>query len=316
MPDKTSRTEEVAKYAENNGYDSAAEKFGITKEAVRRYCRKVKQTGKTLPESDISVLRKLRSRLSDEEIKLLANGTTKKATDNEIFDFSGEEIIIGYCTDTHIGSKYFHDSIWNSFIQECKKQKVSMILHTGDITEGMSGRPGQVYELEDIGFTAQMDHAERLLHDLPVPFYFIDGNHDRWGIKVCGLSVGDELAKRIPGIHFLGHDRAVVDINGTKWELWHGLDGSSSSISLRVQKIIDTIPTNNLPDVLLCGHTHKQISFTYRGVNAVSGGSIEKQTDWMAGNRLTADVGFYIIKAGIRNGKITYFCPCWYPIAS
>jgi predicted phosphodiesterase len=306
----------LSAYASDNGYDETAKKFNITKESVRRACRRVKQTEGGLSFSDSAIIKKLHEQFSDEEIPFLLNGKLLNPEQNSYpsLSFDCDEVSVGYITDTHIGSIYFEDYLWNSFIAECNKQHVKCILHSGDITEGMCNRPDQIYSLEDIGFTAQMDHVERLFKQTDLTIYGIDGNHDRWGIKSGGLYIGRELEKRIPNFKFLGHDNADIYINDTCWKLWHGEDGASYATSYRIQKIIDTLPYNHMPAVLLCGHTHKEISMYDRGIYAVSGGALSFQTAYMQSKRLDAHTGFHILKAGIKNGKILYFCPVWYPI--
>jgi predicted phosphodiesterase len=189
-----------------------------------------------------------------------------------------------------------------------------MILHAGDVHEGMSNRPDQVYHLTDIGASAQMDHAERLFQMTDLPIKVIDGNHDRWGIKSNGLFMVRDLAARMPEhVEFLGSDVGEVVINGTRWMLWHGEDASSYATSYRVQKIIEAFSLSSVPDVLLCGHTHKSVVLYERGVCAISGGALSYQSNWMRSKRLSCHTGFYIIKARIKSGKIVYIEPRWYP---
>lgn len=310
------RDAEISSYAEENGYDNAAEHFHITRESVRRACRRERRTGAAMAVSDEALLRKLHLRFSDDELNRMSEGSSinPEQYQHPVLNFSGEEIIIGVVGDTHIGSKYFEDYLWQSFVDECKRQKVKCIMHTGDITEGMSNRPDHVYSLEDIGFSAQMDHAERLLKDTPFDIYGIDGNHDRWGIKSGGLFVGEELDKKVSNYHFLGHDTADMSINGTKWRLWHGEDGSSYATSYRIQKIIEATDVSDLPDVLLCGHVHKWMSLYKNRVCAASTGALSFQTAWMRSKRLDCDTGFLIVKAVISDGKIVSYSPVWYPI--
>ena len=313
------RAKEVRDYTKDNDTKMAMDNFGISRETVRRYCRMANNEGKgneKLPEPNAVIWKKLTDRLTLAEIKAFANGVTLNPNEGEqpIIDFDCEEVTIGYCTDTHIGSIDFKDYLWESFLAECDKQQVSMILHSGDLIEGMSNRPDQVYNLEDIGYSAQMDHAERLISMTDLPIYIVDGNHDRWGIKSGGIFVVKDLAGRIPNLHFIGHDNGDIIINNTKWRLWHGEDGSSYATSYRVQKVIESLPTDNKPDVLLCGHTHKMVSLYTRGVNAVSGGALSFQSSWMRSKKLECHTGFYILKAGIKDGKIIYMEPRWYPL--
>lgn len=315
---------ERAKYIEtlvnDIGVDNAAAELGISRETVRRAVRLARnETEKGTPvDGGDTLLRKIAERYTPEELRSLAvgKGINPNQQSKPVVKFNGEDVTIGFATDTHIGSKFFSDHLWKSFIEECKKQNVSRILFGGDLIEGMSNRPDQVYSLTDMGFSAQMDHAERLLKMTDIPIYAIDGNHDRWGIKSGGVFAVRDVANRCKHVTFMGHDMADVEINGSKWRLWHGEDGSSYATSYRVQKIIESLTGGDKPNVLLCGHTHKQAYIFERNIHAVSGGALSYQSDWMRAKRLPNHTGFHIIRATIRNGQIISFSPTFYPFYS
>ena len=295
--------------------DETARKMDLARETVRRAVRTAKKGDGEQVERPDAIVRKLLDRFTTDELRALSNGKSINPSQQSrpVVKFIGEEVVIGFATDTHVGSKFFSDHLWKSFIEECKIQNVSRILFGGDLIEGMSNRPDQIYSLNDVGFSAQMDHAERLLNMTDIPIYAIDGNHDRWGIKSGGVFAVRDVANRCEHVTFLGHDMADVEINGTKWRLWHGEDSSSYATSYRVQKIIEAFPVYSVPDVLLCGHTHKSVVLYERGVCAISGGALSYQSDWMRAKRLPNHTGFHIIRATIRDNQIVRFSPTWYP---
>lgn len=254
-------------------------------------------------------------RYSPEEIRLLAKGRMINAEQHErpVINFDGEDVVIGFCTDTHWGTKYSPKEYWTSFLDECKAQGVSMILHAGDVTEGMSGRPDHVYSLTHVGFSAQIDYAVEMFSMTDLPIYCIDGNHDRWGIKPGGVMVVSDIAKRCKNVTYLGHDEADMVIKGSVWRLFHGEDGSSYASSYRVQKLIESFTGGAKPNVCLVGHTHKQIYIFERNVHAVSGGVMCRQSAWMRSKKLVNHDGFHIIRATIRDGQVVRFSPTFYP---
>ena len=314
------RIKEIQTAAEELGYVAAAEKLGISKESVRRTARKGRALDKTEPcateiEKPDALVQKILDRYTPDELKSIASGRGISPIQHEIpvHDFQGQDVCIGFATDTHIGSRFFHDALWISFIEECKRQKVQRILFSGDLIEGMSNRPDQMYSLQDMGFSAQMNHATRLLDMTKVPIDAIDGNHDRWGIKSGGVFAVRDIANRLKHVNFLGHDVADVIINGSKWRLWHGEDGSSYATSYRIQKIIESLTGGDKPNILLCGHTHKQAYIFERNIHAVSGGALSMQSDWMRSKRLANHTGFHIIRAKIQGGNVISFSPTFYP---
>jgi len=322
---KLERAEEIAAVVAEVGIDAAVDTLKLQRETIRRAVRLARnrdEPGKSI-EPESALFRKLRARYDDKELAAIANGSglNPATLPRPVLTFEGEDVAIGFCTDTHMGERSFEDWLWETFLDECHRQGVKRILHAGDVHEGMSNRPDQVYHLVDLGVSAQMDRSERLFRMSDIPIDLIDGNHDRWGIKSNGLYMVRDLAARFknpdgsPGlVRFLGSDYGEISINGTRWMLWHGEDGSSYATSYRVQKLIEAIPVGEEPDVLLCGHTHKEISMTERGVLAVSGGALSFQSAWMRSTRKPCHTGFHIIHARIRDGKIVRFAPVWYPI--
>lgn len=301
------------------GYDGAAKKLGIKRESVRRNHRfamaRERESTPDPIEGNEALARKILERYTPSELRAIANGGIMKPSRRAVYDFSGEEVTVGFCTDTHIGESSFSDALWEAFVRECESQKCDMILHSGDVHEGMSNRPDQVYHLTDLGVSAQMDHAERLFKMTNIPIKVIDGNHDRWGIKSNGLFMVRDLAARMSDhVEFLGCDSGEVVINGTRWMLWHGEDGSSYATSYRIQKLIEAFTGGDKPHVLLCGHTHKMGYFFERNVQAVSGGALSYQSAWMKSTKKQCHTGFWIIRATIRKGQIVRFSPTWYPV--
>lgn len=122
-----------------------------------------------------------------------------------------------------------------------------------------------------------------------------------------------DVANRLTNVHFLGHDEGDLILNGTRWRLWHGEDGSNYATSYRLQKIVESFTGGEKPNVLLTGHTHKQGYFFDRNIHVVSGGALCRQSAWMRSKKLANHAGFHIIRATISEGEIKRFSPTWYP---
>lgn len=210
--------------------------------------------------------------------------------------------------DTHMGSKYFSEDVWDEAIRICEEEDVDFITHVGDLTEGMSHRPGHVYELDKIGYSAQKEYAIKMLSKTKKPIYGIDGNHDRWFIKQSGAIICKEIANTLDNYHFIGHDEGDIIIDNIKIKLWHGEDGNSYATSYRVQKIIESLTGGEKPHVLLCGHTHKALYLPLeRNVLAFSTGALSSQSKWMRSKKLANHSGFWIITLKY-NSKGVYSC--------
>lgn len=262
-----------------------------------------KQTKQTKKEK---ILDKIVENYSEKELELLANNSTLVKHKNKTKDinFDGEHLKIGFITDTHIGSVFFEEKWFESALREFEKSKVNFVCHSGDLSEGMSNRPSQVYELTHTGYNAQKEYCIQLLDKIHVPVYIIDGNHDRWHIKNSGALLVKDVADKLEHVNFLGHDEGDLKVNGIKIKLWHGEDSSSYATSYRCQKLIEVFTGGEKPNLLLCGHTHKMVYLFDRNIHCFSGGAMCRQSSWMRSKRLANHSGFWIIDLVINKKSI------------
>jgi predicted phosphodiesterase len=220
-----------------------------------------------------------------------------------------------FITDTHIGHKLAHHNWWDTACDLIAKEKCDFVLHGGDITEGMSGRPGHFYELEQVGVSAQVKETVGRLKQLPCPMKAITGNHDAWQYKQAGIDPGAMLAEALPKkFEYLGMDEADIEIQGVKIKLWHGGDGSSYATSYRTQKFVEGLTGGEKPHILLSGHAHKSVFHCCRNVMVFEGGTLCGQTGWMRGKKLAAHCGFWIIEVWpAAEGGVQRLTQQWIP---
>lgn len=219
-------------------------------------------------------------------------------------------------TDTHIGHKKFGEHWWNEMIEHGVKEGCDWMWHAGDILEGMSGRPGHVYELAQIGFEAQFDKAVSLMDQVPFPIRGITGNHDLWyaGKGDMGINVGQRLGAALPGkFIYLGDEEADEHVSGVNVKLWHGRDGASYATSYRTQKFIEGLSGGEKPHILLSGHAHKSIMHQCRNVIAIEGGTLCSQTGFMRGKKLAAHTGYWILEVWTNENGLARIKTEWCP---
>ena len=306
------RCKEIVEYALEHGDTLACEVFDIKGATLDRYRALIADA-----EIDLTpTLQKIRDRYSDTELKALAKGAQLTEQQMRIpnVSFMGDSVKIGVITDTHIGSKYFHDALLRQAFEEFDKADVDMMVHCGDVTEGLSNRPGHVYECTEIGYDAQKGRAIELLSEWNRDAYYIDGNHDRWFLKSAGAWIVKDICEALPMGEYLGSDEADIFLNdNVRMRLWHGEDGSSYATSYRVQKLVEAFSGGDKPHILLCGHVHKQGQFFERNVHCFGAGAVQMQSKWMRSKRLAAHVGFWIIEPVISDNSVPYITSTWYP---
>lgn len=237
---------------------------------------------------------------SDKELyvilKSLKSDKPRKARSIPI---STNSFSFGYFSDAHIGQKMFRADLFDYMVRFFLQEKPDFILNPGDHLEGMSGRPGHVYELEHIGFHEQFKRAVKLYKMLSgFQHYGIDGNHDEWYYKKSdiGLIVGAELEKHVPNYVHLGQGEGNLEVSGVKIKLYHGGDGTAYATSYKLQKLIESFSGGEKPHIVLSGHYHKALYMFSRGVHGFECGTLCGQTQWMRGKKIPAHMGFGLVR--------------------
>jgi len=320
MPYSTNKSKEIVDLANKIGVEAASEKLGL---AISTITREIRRWEVPTPEKTaLSVAienqkaAKFLSKFTEEEIynilKSAHNAPRNKR--KAIHDFEGTRVRIGVLSDLHLGSIYTDPSRIAEAFRMFRRKKVDFVVISGDITEGMSNRPGHVYELSHVGYRAQKDHAIEVLSQWKKKMYLIDGNHDRWFIKSNGAVIVEDIARQLPDAEFLGHDEGDITIgHGTILRLWHGEDSSSYAISYRLQKIVESFQGGEKPNFLITGHTHKYGNFFIRNVHILSAGCIQSQSKWMRGKRIEAHPCFNITELVLNESGIGHVTNTLYP---
>ncbi len=310
------RINEVVTFYVVNGMKKTVDTFGLKADTIRKYVSLLDD------KEDIKlskVLAKLSEVYSEPELKALAKGARLGSGTQFIphIDLTGTVVKVMILSDSHIGSKFSLAEHRNLTQQIAADEMPDMILHAGDITEGMSNRAGHIYELEHIGYKAQKEVSIDWFKGFPagIPIYVIDGNHDRWYMKGqnIGADIVQDIADMCPNVTKIGSDIGYVNVNGIVIQLWHGGDGASYARSYRIQKIVESITGGTKPNLLITGHDHKEIFLTERNIHCIAAGCLQTQSDFMRGKKLSAHVGVWILTMTINKGRIVRFQPEWIP---
>jgi predicted phosphodiesterase len=264
-----------------------------------------------------------KSNLTPHELQIVLNQPKRTKISLKTYDHRvNGHIKIGIMGDTHIGESHFDEGLFKFASEIFRKEGIKNIYHTGDILEGMSGRPGHIYELSQIGFSEQMKYAEKLIRTYMKDFkiYAIQGNHDRWfkDKNNAGVSVGEELQSHLPNFIYLGEDEADIQFSpGIFMKLFHAGDGTAYADSYKIQRRVAALEGSKKPSILCEGHYHKALYIFNRNVHCLESGTFCGQTNYMRGKNIPAHKGFWILEFDIgKRGKvpsITNFTPRFYP---
>lgn len=304
------RIQEVLQYAEDHGDAEACKMFGMKEATLTRYRVKA---GHTIPVSGL--LKDIKEKYSEGELRsiLRGHGLARRDATTASFTFTGQAVRFWFATDLHMGSETYRPEFLEAVLAEAKAFKAQFGVIAGDVTEGLSTRPGHVYELTHIGYASQLAYAVEQLSKWKGKLYCISGNHDAWFKKSNGAEIVEDICKQLPDAEYLGYGEGNKTINGIQIRLWHGEDASSYATSYRIQKIVESLTGGDKPNILLCGHSHKQAYLFERHIHCVSGGALCKQSSYMRMKRLANHAGFWMIEFSVGNGGVSKFSPTWYP---
>lgn len=168
-----------------------------------------------------------------------------------------EHIKLLLLSDTHLANKHDRVDILRYLYEEADRRGVNYILHSGDLTDGMSGRPQQIYELKEHSYTGQRDYVIDKYPKSDIPTYLIAGNHDLWWVRQCGADICQDISNHREDITYLGSDCEDLKIGKLRIRMRHGSGGGAYAKSYKLQKYLDSIPTEERPHILQTGHIHQ-----------------------------------------------------------
>ena len=228
-------------------------------------------------------------------------------------DWNGDKIIrFGLLGDNQSGSKYTQITLLHEAYDFYKKEGITTIYHTGDITDGEDMRTGHKYECYVQGGD---DHVAEVIKNYPqrlgIETEFITGNHDHSLIKHAGMNIGTSIAEKRKDLKYLGLSQAFINITpNCLLELRHPEDGTAYAISYKMQKMIEGMFGGEKPHILAVGHYHKAEYLPYRNVHSIQTGCLQAQTPWMRGKGIAAIMGYWLIEIHVNDdGQINRFKP-------
>ena len=160
-------------------------------------------------------------------------------------------------SDTHLASKFDRLDILRYLYAKAEDIGANYVIHSGDVTEGLSGRPQQLYELKETSYTGQRDYVIDKYPQSSIPTYMIAGNHDLWWVRQCGADIVKDICNQRQDLTYLGSDCEDIAIGKLKVRVYHGKGGGAYAKSYKLQKYLDGILLDERPHILQTGHIHQ-----------------------------------------------------------
>lgn len=226
------------------------------------------------------------------------------------------DVAVVYLSDLHFGSRYFLEHPFNTFIDwlhgKSKNKelagKVKYIIIAGDVVDGIGIYPNQEKELIVKDIYKQYEMFDDFVASLPewISVIVAPGNHDSVRRGEPMPAIGSDLIKS--DVIRVGNPAAVV-IEGVTHTIYHGtsLDSLIAALpdasytrpervmveylrrrhlspiyggNLIVPENVDYLVLEEEPDVLHCGHVHRNGYIQYRSTLLINSGTFQGRTEY------------------------------------
>ena len=214
-------------------------------------------------------------------------------------------------SDIHYASKWDNPHLVDYAYELAEKENVDFVVNSGDIFEGdfHNARPNHIYEVKAHGME-QLDYVVDKYPKSHIPTYYITGNHEATFIKTCGADMGKMLEQRRSDLTYLGHDLGDIKLDKTFIRLRHGSGGNAYAKGYKLQKYCETLPTNDMPNIILQGHFHYSAYFKNRDIHCFNVPSLQGYTPYAKSLGLPQEMGFWLITCDLDSkGNIVSIIP-------
>ena len=279
-------------------------------------------------------------------IEFESNSKRRKNTIKNLFSLdipdripnkSKSEIYSILISDLHIGSKFFMEKEFQNFLEWLNGNdkdnidiisKIKYICICGDLIDGIGIFPNQDRELLENNSYSQMDHAIKILSEIPkhMKIFLIPGNHDLGRRALPQPAIPKKYAEKLyslDNVIMLGNP-CMLNLEGIKILMFHGqslddiiasIPGLSYSKPAEAMKILlksrhlspiygqrtpiapekeDMMVIEEVPDILHSGHVHVIDVDNYKGTLLVNSGAWQSQTPFQQTMGITPTPGIAI----------------------
>jgi len=231
---------------------------------------------------------------------------------------------IAYISDSHIGNEKCREDLLKEQYEIAKKEKCELIIHSGDVFEGINAHPGHRNELKEKGADEQLDRALKIWPQSDIPTAFISGSAGH-AYKSFWLNVGYDIVRALvkelkykygKNLYFYNEkDKifATFKVGNIKIMSLHPTGGAPKSRSYRPQEIINKlfneIVTGAAGDVhiIAIGHLHLAMFMMYKGIAIYLVPCIVEANNYLQSKTLIPDLGMWVSETGIdKEGNTIY----------
>lgn len=213
--------------------------------------------------------------------------------------YRGEVVKIGVVSDTHLCSRHQQLTHLKTIYRRFKEEGIQIVLHAGDLVEGIRMYRGWELEVLHHGADEQAAYAYREYpREEGITTYLIAGNHDGSFVTNAGVNVVQRVCEARRDMVFLGNYGAYLDLpGGMRAYLHHGAGGVAYSRSYKIQRAVENFSPGEKPKLYISGHYHIAVTLPdYRNCFAMHPGAFQSQTEFLRRLGVAPDVGGWILE--------------------
>lgn len=213
-------------------------------------------------------------------------------------------------SDTHFGNNRQQLHLLNEIYQEAYNRGIEIVLHIGDVTDGL------YYDRKEnprLQFLHSYDEMANYVIDMypeieGMKTYYILGSHDETLYKNGGATLNNILSRCRKDMIYSGQDFGRFFLDKTEIDMDHPGGGKATSVSYSLQKRVEVLESHHKPQILLVGHYHGSYHMNYRNVEAIMVPALCGKTQFQQKKGLWNDVGAYFLDFYTdEKGNIVYF---------
>lgn len=205
-----------------------------------------------------------------------------------------DHIKLGLLGDTHLASIYDDVDSLNKAYDMAEDKQVDVILHSGDLVDGLVSTPGYFNELKEKTYTGQVEYVIDKYPKYSGKTLVVSGNHDDYWYRLTGKEIIKDIASKRDDIEYLGSSRRIIDINGLRINVLHGKFKDTNRIN-NIYSYLDNIPRDKKPDIVHSGHYHTGKYEEHDGIKMYRSGAIMDQTSHDKERRHTPEKSMYVV---------------------
>ncbi len=245
------------------------------------------------------------------EVFLTDFGDRKLENDTYKINKDSNVIRLGLVSDTRFGSKYQQLSLLNEFYNDAYDFEADMVIHLGDISEGVYKGAKAIYN-DSLFLHGMEEQADYIIKSYPhiegITTYFITGEHDLTHVsKQNPKYIGKSISEKREDMVYLGSNQCNLEINNVKIYLEHMTSKRDQPLQLsyRPQETIRTIRSEDKFDLFFQGHNLYAQTFTQRNIRCITVPSMVATTPEIRSKSLYNTVGAWLVELDLNDdGKL------------